>query len=60
MSLEISYFSDGDKMRNKEVAENILELSANEWAEFHFENASCWDIQDQIIELQDIEKYQKV
>ena len=55
-----SYFSDGDKMRNKEVAENILKLSANEWNEFHFENASCWDIQDQIVELQDIEKYQKV
>jgi len=37
-----------------------LKLSANEWNEFHFENASCWDIQDQIVELQDIEKYQKV
>ena len=55
-----SYFSDEDKARNKEVAENILKFSANEWNEFHFENASCWEIQDLIVELQDIEKHQKV
>lgn len=55
-----SYYSMEDEIRIVEVATNILHLNKDQYDVFRFSNTLAQEIQEEIIELQNLTKYQSL
>jgi hypothetical protein len=54
---QFSYYSEKDRTRIIEVAENVLSINKGEYNTFIFSNMIAQEIQEKIIELQTITTY---
>lgn len=54
---KFSYYSDEDRARVFEIAENEISMKKNEYSLFEFSNTIARETQEEIVELQNIVKY---
>jgi len=55
-----SYYSESEIDKIKSIAENDLGLRKGQYKLFYFSNSYWEDIQEEIVELQKIERYEKI